>query len=167
VLELSRSNAAILLCLGPRDALDSLPSVEGAVAFRVAADELMLVSLTGPLDPDPLITRLAAVGGVVVDQSDAYASWTLAGDAEEAFARLSAIELPRDRPAFVQGAVGGIPAKAIVEEERIHLLVSSALAHHLRDRIGAACAELLGGPARESTSIRRGGASSAPTHPAS
>jgi hypothetical protein len=144
VLELSHANAAILLCLGPREALDVLPA-EGAFACRIAADELMLVSLIGPLDPGPPAAQLSGVGGLVVDQSDAFVTWTLAGAADEAFARLSAIELPGNRPGFVQGAVGGIPAKAIVEGDRIHVLVSSALAYHLPDRVAATCGELLGG----------------------
>lgn len=145
MLELLRASAAILLCLGPREALDALVPTAGSVACRIAADELMLVSLTGPLDPGQTAAQLAGTGGLVIDQSDAYVAWTLAGASEEAFARLSAIELPRNRPGFVQGAVGGIPAKAIVEDGRIHLLVSSALAHHLPDRVAATCGELLRG----------------------
>lgn len=145
MLELSPTRATIVLCLGPRNTLDALPSTEAAFGFRVAPDELMLVSLGGSIDPERMRLLLAPAGGLVVDHSDAYAVWTLSDAAEEAFSRLSAIELPVGRPAFVQGAVGGIPAKAIVEDDRIHLLVGSALGHHVPDRVGAACAELLGG----------------------
>jgi hypothetical protein len=145
VLELSPASAAIVVCLGPADALDALPPSEGAFAFRVAPDELMLVSLHGPVDSHAVALLLAPAGGLVVEQSDAYAAWTLAGAADDAFARLSAIELPRTRPAFVQGVVAGIPAKAIVEADRIHVLVSSALGHHLRERVEEACSDRVTG----------------------
>lgn len=146
MLELSPASTTILVCLAPRDALDALPPVDGATACRVAADELMLVSFSGRLDAELLAARLAPSGGLLVDQSDAYAVWTLSGVADEAFARLSAVELPPRRPAFVQGAVAGVPAKAIAEDDRIHVLVGAPLGHHLRDRVVATCADLLVGP---------------------
>ena len=122
MLELSHASAAILLCLGPREALDVL-AAEGALACRVAADELMLVSLVGPLDPGPPAARLSGVGGLVVDQSDAFVGWTLGAAARPTRRSPASRRSSSPEPAgFVQGAVGGIPAKAIVEDDRIHVL---------------------------------------------
>jgi sarcosine oxidase gamma subunit len=143
VLELSRARASIVLCLGRRQALDGLQAPEGALACRIAPDELMLVSLAAPLQAEPVAAELEPGGGLAVDQSDAFAVWTLSGDAAaEAFARLSSVELPVGETGLAQGTVAGVPARAIVELGRIHVLVSSALAHHLRERVRAACGDL-------------------------
>jgi sarcosine oxidase gamma subunit len=143
VLELIPANAAIVLCLARPEALDAIRAPDGAFACRLAPDELMLVSLAAPLRPEPLAAELEPGGGVAVDQSDGFSVWTLSGDAAaEAFARLSALELPAGATGFAQGAVAGVPAKTIVEGGRIHLLVSSALGHHLRERALAVSADL-------------------------
>jgi hypothetical protein len=143
VLELERADAAVLLCLARDEALDALAPQGESHRCRVAADELLLVYLGTSPNEGRTAAALEPHGGLVLDHGDAFAVWTLAGDdADEAFARLSAIELPRQRPAFVQGAVAGVAAKAIVEDRRIHVLVSSALGHHLPERVGAACGDL-------------------------
>jgi hypothetical protein len=143
VLEVERADAAILLCLAREEALDALRPQGESLRCRVAADELLLVYLGGSPNVAGAQAALEPGGGLVLDHTDAFAVWTLAGDdAGEAFARLSAIELPSERPAFVQGAVAGVAAKVVVEVGRIHVLVSSALVHHLRERVRAACADL-------------------------
>jgi hypothetical protein len=143
VLELERADAAILLCLARENALDAFPPQGETHRCRVAADELLLVYLAGSPDLAQARNALEPGGGIVLDHGDAFAVWTLAGDdAEEAFARLSAIELPRERPGFVQGAVAGVAAKAIAEHDRIHVLVSSALGHHVPERVRVACGDL-------------------------
>jgi hypothetical protein len=143
VPELGRADAAILLCLARKEALDALPPQGESHRCRVAADELLLVYLGGSPDVARAQAALEPGGGLVLDHTDAFAVWTLAGDdAAEAFARLSAIALPSERPAFEQGAVAGVAAKAVVEDDCIHILVSSALGHHLRERVRAACADL-------------------------
>jgi hypothetical protein len=52
------------------------------------------------------------------------------------------VPLPRERPAFFQGAVAGIQAKVLARDGRIDVLVVSTVAHHLRRRILAACRDL-------------------------
>jgi hypothetical protein len=143
VLELKRADAAILLCMAREEALDALSPQGESHRCRVAPDELLLVYLAGSPDLPQARSLLEPNGGLVLDHTDGFGVWTIAGDdADEAFARLSAIELPRERPGFVQGAVAGLAAKAIVEDGRMHVLVSSALGHHLPERVRAACGEL-------------------------
>lgn len=79
---------------------------------------------------------------LVVDASSAVAIWALRGDGRfEAFSRLSQLKLPA-APAVVQGLVAHVPAKVIVLDGELLVLVSSALSHHLRERIHAACFDL-------------------------
>ncbi len=84
------------------------------------------------LDPD----------AVVLDVSDGWAVHTLEGpDAREAFSRLSELDLPD--AGFVQGEAARIGIRVLVEGDRLDLLVPSALAAHLHERIEADCAELV------------------------
>jgi sarcosine oxidase gamma subunit len=143
VLELGRSEAFVLCCLARPEELDALSPVDGAFACRVAPDELFLVA---PADAPPAAAEALEERdphALAVDQSSGWSVWTLAGpDVESAFARLSEIPPPRERPAFVQGAIAEVPAKAIFLEDRIHVLVPSSASDHLRMRVLTACTDL-------------------------
>jgi sarcosine oxidase gamma subunit len=143
VLELQRLDVAVVASLARADVLDRL-RLSGAVALRVASDELLFVTALGNVDM--LMSAVSAEigdGGLVVDQSDGFTGWTLRGDdAPEAFSRLSAIPLARTQPAFQQGLVAGAPAKILVADGEIHLLVPSPLGHHIRERVLCGCADL-------------------------
>jgi hypothetical protein len=134
VLELALSSPRVLAWLGPRAVLDAVMHTD---SYRIASDELLVVSWDEPCpDPPPGVM-------LVADQAGGFACWTLSGpDAEEAFARLSELELPSPRPGFLQGAVAGVPAKVIAGGDLIHVLVSSSLRHHLRERVLEACPDL-------------------------
>jgi len=144
VLELVATPFAVVRCLATSERLDRLRVPAAAHACRVASDELILL---GPVAAaQELVAACSGLeaDGVVIDDTDGFAAWTLSGPAaEEAFARLSAIELPNERPAFVQGAIAGVPGKALAEVERIHVLVSASLGHHLLERVAAACGDLV------------------------
>jgi len=134
VLELLQTKLRVVRCLGPASVLDSLDPGTSTTC-RVAADELLLLGWDGNL---PTLGH-----GLALDHSDAFAAFAFKGDrADEAFSRLSEVELPDERPAFVQGAVATVPAKVVVEENRILVLVSSSLGHHLRERALESCADL-------------------------
>jgi hypothetical protein len=74
---------------------------------------------------------------VVVDTSDGWGGALLDGDdAELVFARLSRLRLPAG--GFLQGEVAHVPAKILVEEGRIRVIVAASLEEHLRSRVAAA-----------------------------
>jgi hypothetical protein len=132
VLEMRRSEPRVVRCLARPETLDALPETAGVHAYRVAPDELLLIGLQA--EPD-------LPGGLAVDETGGWAAWTLSGpDAVEALGRLSALP---PGPGFLQGAVAGVPAKAILGEAEIHLLVAASLAHHVEERLSAACSDLL------------------------
>jgi len=143
VLELAPTEASVVLCVAEPPAVDVV--TELGDVLRVAPDEALL--LASPGSAGELVaaaTRLAAEldeDAVVLEATDGWAIWTLRGDrAREAFAHLSALELPGS--GFTQGEVAGVAAKVLVDGERIHLLVPSMWEAHLRERIVADCAHL-------------------------
>ena len=132
MLDVRRSQTHVLRCLARPDDLDGLTVPAGVLALRVAPDELLLIGGRAEVD---------LPGGLVVDETAGWAVWTLAGpDAGEALARLSAVQL---RPGFSQGVIAGVPAKTIVDGAEIRLLVAASHAHHVEERLRAACSDLL------------------------
>jgi glycine cleavage system aminomethyltransferase T len=120
------------------DALDALVVPGRATACRIADDELLLVCR--PEVADEVVreveTRLTVLDpdAIVVETTDAWATSVLEGDeARSVFALLSRLHLP-DR-GFVQGEVAHVPAKVLVEDGGIRILVPAALGAHLRSRI--------------------------------
>lgn len=144
MLEFARAEASILCCLARPEELDALPAVGRTYACRVAPDELLLVAPPGDLPGDvaPLLSERDP-DAIAVDQSAGWTVWTLLGpDAGRAFARLSEIPPPAERPAFVQGAIAEVPGKAVFLTDRIHVLVPSSVADHMRMRVLTACRDL-------------------------
>jgi len=147
VFEIRPSRAVIILCMGDARAWDGVAPRAAVTVCRIAQDERWIV---GPArSADELLAwatgHAQAVGPSVyaVDVTDAWTVWTIAGTGtDEAWARLSENRVPPGRPAFVQGAVATIPAKAIVQDGCIHFFTPSPLGHHLPRRILEACADL-------------------------
>lgn len=141
MLEVSRSDLRVLRCLARPRELDRLLAPAGALVFRVADDEALVLA-AGDVDAGAELD--AADGNVaVLDETDGWAVWTLAGsDAEDAFRRLSDLRLSARRPAFAQGSVVSVPGKVVAVEDGIHLLVPSPFGHRLRARIALACRDL-------------------------
>jgi hypothetical protein len=155
VLDIHPSRAAIILCLGDALGWDGASPRSGATICRVAPDERWLV---GPAQSaDELlrwaVARAESIGptAYAIDVTDAWAVYTVVGSGtDEVWARLSENRVPPGRPAFVQGAVATIPAKAIVQDGCIHFFTPSPLGHHLPNRITEACGDLkpqISGPA--------------------
>src|SRR5580765_7325930 len=146
VLEMTPVLTAVVRCFGMPRVLDAFPA-SGASLARVAPDELWLL---GPASRRKDLTQRAGAylagadpDGTAVDQSDGWAAWTLGGpQATLPLSRLSAIEIPRERPVFIQGAMVEIPAKALLQSNGVHLLVPAQFAHHMARRISQACADL-------------------------
>jgi hypothetical protein len=147
VLEIRPARAAIILCMGDAGVWAARTPRSMAAVFRVAPDERWVV---GPARSGADLAAWAreqteAIGpsAYAVDVTDGWAVWTVAGDrVSEVWARLSENPVPPGRPAFVQGAVAMIPAKAIVQDGCIHFFVPSPLGHHLPQRVLEACADL-------------------------
>ena len=136
--ELSRTAVAVVACLAAPEALDALPTPEGATACRTAPDELLL--LTGPDAAEAILAaasdRLRALDedALALEVTDGWTALSLEGPhAREAFARLSALELPE--AGFLQGDVARVPAKVLAGPERLLLVVPSSWAEHVRGRI--------------------------------
>jgi len=140
VPEVAPTRIGVVSASATAEALDALVVPGRAIACRVAADELLLLCApdvseevareTGTrltvLDPDAL----------VVDSTDGWSSIELEGDgARMAFSRLSSLELPD--AGFVQGEVVHVPAKVVVDRDRVRILVSSMWERHLHDRVAA------------------------------
>jgi sarcosine oxidase gamma subunit family protein len=145
VLELIPTRASVVSSFATTDALAELSPPAGTYLCWIAADEAMLV---GP--PGEGTRRVWAVrdavrnrdeDAVVLDVSDGWTLWTLAGGgAREAFLRLSDVELEAE--GYVQGDVARVPVRVIALGERLHLLVPAMWEEHLRDRIRAAASDL-------------------------
>ena len=146
-LELRPVEASVVLCLAAQAALEALPSVPGTFVGHVATDEWILVA-----PPKLEVEILEKVRGhllssdadaLVMSHTDAWTMWCLTGErADDAFARLSTVALPSERPGFVQGAIASVGAKVVALPDRICMMVSSNLGHHLRDRALQLCHDL-------------------------
>lgn len=115
----------------------------GAAVVTIAPGEMLLV---GDADRDLVADAVgtkdgADGGGLVLDVSDGWVAWTLAGpDAREAFARLSELALPAE--GFVQGEVVRLPVKVLVAPDLLTLLISAMWGDYLGERIRTDCAAL-------------------------
>jgi hypothetical protein len=140
VLEVGRFRAGLVECHASARALDTLTVPAGAHLCRVAPDELLLLGAPERIDEllRRAIAQLAVVepGALVVDQSDGWTIFSLPGEAGLlALRQLSFLPIPERRPAFLQGAVAGGPAKLLFVDGLVHLLVPFALRDHLARRL--------------------------------
>ena len=138
MLELTRLETSVVLCTAAPEAVEAVCDLRDAI--RVAPDEVLLVC-----PPDTAVALLVEAAGraealdadaVVLDASDGWSVWTLEGEVgvlREAFARLSELELPDS--GTLQGAVAEVPAKVLVGEAELRLLVPAMWGEHLRSRI--------------------------------
>ncbi len=145
MLDLIPTRATVVSYLASRVALDRLGGGDTHTILRVASDEAWLVSSrearaeTVAAGERLLIYEQTAL---VIDQTDGWGVWTLRGETDEAFARISANPLPNARPAFLQGFVAHVPAKVIATQTALHIFVPAPVSHYLRERVLAACADL-------------------------
>ena len=135
----------VVHALASDDALGRLVVPGRARACRVAEDELLLLCARDDVGEivREVRDRLGAgdADTLVLDVTDGWAAVTLSGrDPRGAFAFLSALELPVE--GFVQGEVVRVPAKVVVEADRIHVLVPSMVEAHLHDRLRRRLAHL-------------------------
>lgn len=141
--ELLHTDASVVSCFAAPDALDPLvaPS-EGVVCCRVAPDEVMLIGEAGAAGEIVYATSAGIADrdpdAVVLDATDGWAIWTLAGsDASEALRRLSAVD-PAGRT-YASGDVAHVPVRIVSAPNRVHLLVGAMWEDYLRSRLLEAC----------------------------
>lgn len=110
-------------------ALDNALWPENAIVLRSAPDEVFVISDTGPhLKSDP---------HAIIEPDGGFAAlWLPATEALDLLTRTCRWELPRNRPAFAQGAVAGIPVKLWLDHERVLFLTPAPYAADLEDRLG-------------------------------
>jgi sarcosine oxidase gamma subunit len=142
VLELRETRGAVVTCVADPATVDAIVGASPADALRVAPDEALLIAEG---DAAALVAGVEAstdtdADALIVDTSDGWSIWTIAGDAAAAaFARLSPLE-PAD--GFAQGEVAHLPAKVVAAPSRIRLLVPAMWREALRERILDDCADL-------------------------
>jgi sarcosine oxidase gamma subunit len=140
--------AAKARAFGPPEALDKLTPPPRVRTGRVAADEVLWVSepaRAGEL-VEALGAQLSGYGNraAVVDHSDGYALFTLAGEQrEQLFARLSSIRVP-PVDAFVQGNFAAVPARIFRSQDRLEVIVTSDVAWFVGGRLEHAAHDLAG-----------------------
>jgi sarcosine oxidase gamma subunit len=140
VLELRATAFDIVSIHAAAQACDAVMSEAGAC--RVAPDEAMLIGSPGAA-PELVarITEAVDAHAVVLDETDGWMAWSLHGeDARHAASYLSPLELPGE--GFIQGDVAHLPAKVLVRDGAVHVLVPAMLGHELRRRILARCGHL-------------------------
>lgn len=130
--------AAKIRLFGPKDALDRVTTPAGVSQGRVAPDELLWLG-----DPEQAAAleaegkkQLAGAGerGLVVDNSDGWALFSLVGDGGAgALARLSSLRLPAE--GFLQGKVAGVPGKVFARAGRIDILCTSDVRWYVGERL--------------------------------
>ncbi len=138
MLELARTEAALVGCFASASALDAVRTPKTVTACRVAPDELLLIGAPGSAAKIAVAASKALHGSdddaLVLEVTDGWAVWTLGGaDAHDAFERLSMLRLPES--GVVQGDVARLPVKVVVDGERLHLAVPSSWGAYLHQRI--------------------------------
>jgi len=143
VAELRRISPAIVAVHARPASLDALSPAE-AIVHRVAPDEAMV---TGAADGAAAL--LAALeravadddGAVVLDVSDGWAAWAIAGaDARLAVSRVSPLVLPD--AGTVQGDVLRLPGRIAASAEEIAVFVPAAYGAWVERKLRERCPEL-------------------------
>ena len=143
MLELTPTRVGVISCLASHEALAEIDPPDGSYLCWVADDEVMLVGALKwiALEEAARAARRHDDDAVILDVSDGWSAWTLAGDgADDVLARLSELEHSGD--GYLQGDVAHVPVRLIAHAERLHLLVPAMWEEHLRSRIRAAAVGL-------------------------
>ena len=113
------------------DAIDALDVPSGSTAMRFAPDEIYVTppledaSAVNAKDEHAIIIGEGAFSGVWIDEAHAlhllemHAEW----------------EMPKERPAFAQGAVAGVATKLYFADGKVLFAVSSPYAAELEERL--------------------------------
>jgi glycine cleavage system aminomethyltransferase T len=126
---------AIVACHGDASTLREWRSVLGLFHVPIAPDEVWLIGAAADRDSITADARAKMADSLVVDQTDGWVAWTLAGpSAEELLARLMLAPMPAGPVGLVQGAIVGVPGKVLLSEGAYHVFVPAPVGHHFHDR---------------------------------
>ena len=109
-------------------AIDASVWPEGSLVFRLAPDEVLItpaIAATAVDDPHAIVELETGFSAVWIDHVTAI----------DLLERECDWELPRDRPAFAQGIVAGLPVKVWFERERVLFIVAAPFAADLAERL--------------------------------
>jgi len=108
--------------------VDALPLFDGAVALRLASDDLLVIH------PGSMIVALGDEP-IIQEKESGFVGWWLTPEELDHVATHVDWPLPTDRPALAQGLIAGVPAKLWLAEDRALLLCAAAYAHELEERL--------------------------------
>ncbi|MBM4425204.1 MAG: hypothetical protein FJ030_17800 [Chloroflexi bacterium] len=109
-------------------ALDSAQWPDDRLVFRIAADEALITPpMANAVVSDPY--------AIVVADSGFAGAWLPMEEALPLLEHACEWELPRERPAFAQGSVAGIPAKLWIEKDRVLLIVPAPFVADFEERM--------------------------------
>ncbi len=114
--------------VGTRAVLDAAVWPQNTLALRIAPDEVFVmpaISADFVNDQHAIVAPDAGFAG----------AWIVSDEALEFLQRSCEWELPRERPAFAQGAVAGLPVKLWLEDDRVLFLVPAPYATDLEERM--------------------------------
>lgn len=144
MLEYSATQVSVVQVFAEAAALDALAPA-GATRGRVSPDEAMFVREAGAgaaLLRDAHAVTAGDADALIVDGTDGWAVWTLSGDRlPDALERLSHLEIDVGVDGFTQGDVAHIPARIVVDHDRVHLFVAAMWEAYMRERILSRCAD--------------------------
>lgn len=111
-------------------ALDTVAWPADALVLRIAPDEVLITSVVGQdlillHDPHAIVASETGLVGV----------WLAMNEAMGFLERSCEWEPPRERPAFAQGAVAGLPMKLWFEPERVLFIVPAPFGADLEARM--------------------------------
>ncbi len=101
---------------------------KGALAFRLAPDEVLVTTTVAASVVDD-------AHAIVERETGFSAAWVDNAEAMDFLERECDWELPRERPAFAQGMVAGLPLKLWFEQDRVLMVVASPYAADLAERL--------------------------------
>lgn len=110
-------------------ALDAASWPAGALALRVAPDEIFVTDTVAPesvADPYAIVVTDAGFAGI----------WLSTEQGLNFLEHHCEWRLPDPRPAFAQGMVAGLPMKLWFEQDRLLLLVPAPYSSDLEARLG-------------------------------
>lgn len=146
MLDVFATEAALIACHADRAVLDRLTASLGGLVARIAPDEVWLIGSRAnrtTLARDAQAALGGSTAGLAIDQTDGWAIWSIRGAPPRlVLGRLMVAPIPPADPAFVQGAITGVPGKVLLDGDVAHLMVPAPVGHHLRDRIMEVCRDL-------------------------